>query len=74
MAVIRPVYLAPRMRGSRVRLTPVSTEAISPFLPSERREERAAHQGVARLVDRKDYKLSSLATIAIGGERYRVRT
>ncbi len=74
LSVIRPVYLAPRMCGTKVRLTPVATEAIAPFLPSERREERAAQQGVARLVDRKDYKLSSLAMIAIGGERYRVRT
>ncbi len=69
----RPIYLAPRMRGTKVRLTPVAAEAIAPFLPAERREERAAHQGVARLVDRKDYRLSSIAWLAINGERYRVR-
>ena len=69
-----PVYIAPKWRGTKVRLLPVATEAIAPFLPSERREERAAHQGVERLVDRRDYKLESIASLSIDGEQYRVRS
>lgn len=72
-ARVHPIFVAPKIRGVQVRLMPVSKEEVAPFLPSDRREAVAAQQGVERPVIRRDYKLTSLATITLNGERYRVR-
>lgn len=69
-----PIYLAPQMVGGKVRLVPVPTSQIAPFLPSGRREEHAAQQGVTRSVERRDYRLSSLAYVSINGEQLRIRS
>lgn len=69
----RPVYVAPVLKGTRVRLMPVSKEVIAPFLPPDRREQEAERQGVTDPVIRRDYKLSSITQISILGQRYRIR-
>lgn len=70
---VRPVYVAPKIVGIDARLVPVDRAQIAPFLPPDRTEQDAAHQGVDRCVVRRDYRLDSIAAIAIGGQRYRVR-
>lgn len=56
----RPLYLVPGVNG---RLTAVPAERVQPYLRPER----------ARVVDYRDYALSSLISVSLGGQRYRVR-
>ncbi len=71
----RPVYLVPKIDANgKPRLVPIPEAEVAPWLPPDRREAQAAHQGVARPVERRDYKLSSLAYAALNGERLRVRS
>lgn len=71
---IRPVYMVPRPRpDGRVILTPCAKEIIADLLPADRTAQVAEHQGVTRPVIRRDYALTSIVAMAIGGHRYRIR-
>ncbi len=58
-----PIYLAPRIVGIKPRLTPITREAIAPYLPPQHEE----------IVTRRDYRLDSIVQMSINGERYRIR-
>jgi hypothetical protein len=68
-----PIYLAAQMRAGRPRLVPIATAEIAPYLPADRRAAVAAHQGVARPVERRDYKLTGIVALSMGERHYRVR-
>ncbi len=70
----RPIYLAPKMRGTKVRLTPVAKEELAPFLPADQREAHSARQGVERSVERRDFRLDSIVQFSLDGEKYRIRS
>lgn len=62
----KPIYLAKRGRLLQV----VSKEAIADFLPAKR---KAVNQGTEKEVVYRNYKLSSIVSIALGGQRFRIR-
>lgn len=67
----KPLYLVPT--GAAQRLTVVPKERVAPWLPASKTEETAAAQGVEKPVIYRDYLLSSIRSINLDGERYRVR-
>lgn len=47
---------------------PLTAEAVAPFLPEKR--SNAEHQGVEREIILRDYKMTSILEIKVGGESY----
>ena len=71
----RPIYLAPKMRGTKVRLIPVAKEELAAFLPADRSDANSARQvGVERPVERRDFRLDSIVQFSLDGEKYRIRS
>ena len=69
----RPIYLVPKDIRGRVRLTVISKEDLTPWLPPNRNQEVAEAQGVVRPVIYRNYKLDNIAGISINGKHYRIR-
>lgn len=67
----RPLYLVPKLRGSRTILTAVPKEVVAAYLAPER--DQRAHQMVAREVTRRDFRLDHLPQITLNGKHYRIR-
>jgi len=65
----KPLYLVPKSG----RLTAVPKEAVAPWLPKDKTPEVAAAQGVEKAIIYRDYSLSSLTTLTLDGQRYRIR-
>lgn len=68
----KPIYLVPTGENNRLRAIPKAT--LAPWLPRDKTPETAAAQGVERAVIYRDYALSSLVSMNIGGQKYRIRS
>lgn len=68
----KPIYLVPTGESNRLRAVPKST--LAPWLPKDRTPETAAAQGVTKAVVYRDYALTSLVSVNIGGRKYRIRS
>lgn len=71
----RPIYMVPQVSGPKgqIRLTPVAKEVVAKWLPDDKTAEVAAAQGVIRRVCYRNYALSSLVSLSLNGQRYRIR-
>ena len=64
----QPVYFGRNDKGVLIQ---VKKEVVAPFLPEKRSSAEA--QGVDKEIVYRNYSLSSITALSIGGEKYRVR-
>lgn len=66
----RPTYLTQQPSGV---WSPVDTALVAPFLPMDESDVTANRQGLDRPVVYRQYRLDSLVTLTMAGQRYRIR-
>lgn len=71
----KPLYLVERQTSpsARPKLVAVSREEVAPYLPPDRSKEKAASQGLEKELVYRDYRLDSLISLSLNGQKYRVR-